>query len=144
MDTLMRSTRIPSLRRMFEDFGSNDNLFDSQFFGREMQLPAVNIKENDKSFDIDVAAPGFDKGDFKLNIENKIMTISAERERENNEEKDSYTRKEFSYSSFSRSFTLPDNIKEDQINAKYDKGILHLTLHKSDRATPQRKTIPVE
>lgn len=140
----MRSKRIPSLRRMFEDFGSNDSLFDSQFFGREIQLPAVNIKENDKSFDIDVAAPGFDKGDFKLNIENNIMTISAERERESNEEKDSYTRKEFSYSSFSRSFTLPDNIKEDQIHAKYDKGLLHLTLQKSDKPAPQSKRIPIE
>lgn len=140
----MKATPSPSLKRLFEDFGAYDSLFDGSFLGRGTQVPAVNIKENEKGFDVDVAAPGFEKEDFKVDIANNVLTISAERKDQKEEEKDSYTRKEFSYSSFSRSFGIPDNVKEDQIKAKYDKGILHLKLEKSDKALPKRKIIPVE
>ncbi|MGV3704705.1 MAG: Hsp20/alpha crystallin family protein [Arcticibacter sp.] len=144
MNTLMKATPSPSLKKLFEDFGTYDSLFDGSFFNRGKQVPAVNIKENEKGFDIYVAVPGFEKEDFKLDIANNVLTISAERKDQKEEDKDNYTRKEFSYSSFSRSFGIPDNVKEDHIKAKYDKGILHLKLEKSDKALPKRKIIPVE
>lgn len=143
MEKLIKSTQIPSWRRIFENFGSSDSFFDRPFFNRELQVPAVNIKENKKNFQIEVAAPGFEKEDFKLYVANNIMTITAEHEKEKQDDKDGYIRKEFSSEAFSRSFTLPDNVSEEKIKAKYEKGMLHLTLEKSYTTDSQRKSISV-
>lgn len=143
MEKLIKSTQIPSWRRIFENFGSSDSFFDRPFFNRELQVPAVNIKENKKNFQIEVAVPGFEKEDFKLYVANNIMTITAEHEKEKQDDKDGYIRKEFSSEAFSRSFTLPDNVSEEKIKAKYEKGMLHLTLEKSYTTDSQRKSISV-
>lgn len=143
MEKLIKSTQIPSWRRIFENFGSSDSFFDRPFFNRELQVPAVNIKENKKNFQIEVAVPGFEKEDFKLYVANNIMTITAEHEKEKQDDKDGYIRKEFSSEAFSRSFTLPDNVSEEKIKAKYEKGMLHLTLEKSYTTDYQRKSIAV-
>ena len=127
-----------------EDFWNAENWFGQNLLGTESTLPAVNIRENDQNFEIEVAAPGFQKEDFKLDVEKNVLTISAETKKENTEENDNYTRREFSYSSFSRSFTLPETVQEDQIKAKYENGLLNLTLQKSAKASAQRKSIPVE
>ena len=123
--------RLPWSDNMFADLISADRLLTNDFFRDDNWMPAMNIKENDKSFEIDMAAPGFNKKDFEITIENRILHVSAKKEVEKEENKENFTRKEFSYNSFSRSFTLPENVNdEDNINAKYKNGILKLTLAK--------------
>ena len=109
---------------VLSDFFDNDKFFSNRFFEKEFErsLPAVNIKENNNEFNIEFAAPGFNKNDFKINVEENMLTISAEKEEEKNEEKNRFTRKEFSYNSFSRSFTLPQTVNADKIDAKYNEG----------------------
>ena len=116
-----------------------DNFFDDDFFDNKWlekklkhTLPAVNIKENKNEFNIEFAAPGFAKKDFNIDLDDNVLTISAEKEKEKNEENDNFTRKEFSYNSFSRSFTLPKTINGDKIDAKYTDGILKLSIPKME------------
>ena len=144
MNTLMRSTRMPSLRSMMEDFWNTESVFGKSLFKDGGDLPAVNIKENDKNFEIEVAAPGYKKEDFKVDIVNGMLTISAENKNEQEEKKENYTRQEFSYSSFTRSFTLPETVKDEDVKAKYENGLLHLTLQKSEKAQVQKKTISID
>jgi HSP20 family protein len=141
--TKNKGTLIPSV---FSDFFDTDKFFGPRWFEREFEstLPAVNIKENGKQFNIEFAAPGFGKNDFKINVENDVLTISAEREEEKKDESERYTRKEFSYSSFSRSFTLPQSANAEKVDAKYDNGILKLTLPKIEETkVSSRKEIKV-
>ncbi|MBE9481831.1 MAG: Hsp20/alpha crystallin family protein [Bacteroidetes bacterium] len=101
-------------------------------------MPAANIIENKDSFELEIAAPGMNKKDFKINLDNNILTILSERESkkeeksEKNEDNVSYTRREFIYSSFNRSFTLPKSIELDKIKADYKNGILNISLPKKD------------
>ena len=96
------------------------------------RIPSVNITEGDKNFKIELVAPGFDKKDFKVETDNGMLTISSEKEKEDKEETDNYRRREFSYSSFRRSFQLPENSIQDKIEAKYENGVLTLTLPKKE------------
>lgn len=116
-----------------------DNFFDDDFFDNKWlekklkhTLPAVNIKENKNEFNIEFAAPGFTKKDFNIDLDDNVLTISAEKEKEKNEENENFTRKEFSYNSFSRSFTLPKTVNGDKIDAKYTDGILKLSIPKME------------
>lgn len=123
--------RLPWYDNMFTDLLGTDRLLSNDFFREDNWMPAMNIKENDENFEIDIAAPGFNKKDFEITIENGILHLSAEKKEEKEEKEDNFTRKEFSYNSFSRSFTLPENVNdEDNIDAKYKNGILKLTLTK--------------
>jgi HSP20 family protein len=97
-------------------------------------LPAVNIVEADDSYTIEVAAPGLDKKDFHIDLENSCLTISSEKEQKNEESNDRYARKEFSYSSFKRSFTLPETVNSDKIAASHKDGILYVKIPKKDEA----------
>jgi len=107
----------------------------SNFSEENTTLPAVNIKENNDEFTVEVAAPGMNKKDFKLNFEDGILTISSEKSIENEENKDNYTRKEYSYQSFKRSFSLPKNIVDgDKIKASYKNGELLITIPKLEIA----------
>jgi HSP20 family protein len=128
------------LRRPFRsavsDLFDNDDFFEGEFFNRA-SVPAVNVKETEDEFKIELAAPGIKKEDFKVDVENGILSISAENEDWNEEKEGGYTRKEFSYTSFNRSFTLPDSIDEDDIHAKYNEGVLTLTLAKKEAAKIQ-------
>ena len=92
---------------------------------------AVNIKENDKEFIVELAAPGMNKKDFHIDIDNKMLEIKVEREEEKVEKETDYTRKEYDYSSFYRAFDLPENVKEDKIKAEYNNGILKVH-HRQD------------
>ena len=112
-----------------------DDFFNDRFWNNEMRsVPAVNIAEHPETFSIELAAPGFNKGDFKVEIENGVLTISAERKEEKNENNKRYTRREFAYSSFKRSFSLPDHVEGDKISAAYNDGLLTLTLPKKEEA----------
>jgi HSP20 family protein len=95
-------------------------------------LPDANIVEHKNEFQIELAAPGLDKKDFNIEIKNGILSISAEKEEESRTEEKNYLTKEFSYNSLYRSFTLPDSIKPEKIDAKYENGILKILLPKSD------------
>ena len=114
-----------------------NNLFDNDlgdFFGKRFSDPAANIIESNDAFMLDIAAPGMVKDDFKINLENNILNISAEFEDQKREEGKNYTRKEFYYGSFSRAFTLPKTIDLESIKADYADGILKITLPKKQDA----------
>lgn len=126
-----KKRRLPWYDTMFTDLLGTDRLLTNDFFMEDKWVPAMNIKENDEHFEIDVAAPGFTKKDFEISIENGILHISAENKEEIEEKKEDYTRREFNYNSFSRSFTLPENVnEEEEIDATYKHGILKLVLTK--------------
>lgn len=111
----------------------------------QVNLPAVNISEDDKKFCVDIVAPGFKKEDFKINIEDDMLTISAEAENETKEEDSNrqYSRREYSHSSFTRSFRLPESIKDDGISAEFNDGILKLNIPKSEQHAKMTKQIPI-
>ena len=118
------------------------NIFDNDlgdFFGKRFSDPAANIIEQNDSFHLEIAAPGMVKDDFKINLENNILTISAEVEDQKREEGKNYSRKDFYYGSFSRSFTLPKTIDLDGIKADYESGILKISLPKKEEAKVEIK-----
>lgn len=123
---------------VLSNFFDSDRFFSDPFFTREW-TPAVNIKENTKDFKIEVAIPGMSKENFNINIDNDTLTISAEKEDEKNEKDERYTRKEYSYGSFVRSFRLPENSKPEDIVAKYEDGILKLEIPKKEESKVSSK-----
>jgi len=112
------------------------SFFDDDFFPvlntRTSSIPAVNIREDEKRFTLDLAVPGIDKKELKIDINEDVLTISSETKNESEESRDGYKRKEFSYSSFCRSFQIPENINKDKIEANYKDGILSVTLPKAE------------
>lgn len=126
---------FPSL---MEEFFRPDWLNSAQNFGQVM-VPPVNIKETETAFEVELSAPARKKEDFNIEIDNDMLTISSEYKTESSAEQGKYTRKEFSHSSFKRSFTLPDIVKDDGIAANYENGILKITLPKKEEALPKPK-----
>jgi len=101
-------------------------------------LPSVNIKENEDGFEVEVAAPGFDKSDFNIELNNDLLTVSSEKQVENEtKEGERFTKREFSYQAFTRSFTLPELVEGDKITAKYENGILKINIPKKEEAKPK-------
>ena len=133
------NTLFPTIPSLFDDFFTRDWL-DSSLANWKVSgatLPAVNVKESNDDFQIEVAAPGMTRDDFKVELDNNVLTISSEREQKNEEkdEKGNYTRREFSYQSFQRSFSLPESkVLGDKISARYSDGILYVTVPKSEEA----------
>jgi len=124
----------PATQNTFSDFFNdffNDSLMSRDYF---KSVPAVNISERPNDFLIEMAAPGFSKEDFKVNIENEVLTISAEKKNEQKDENSRYTRKEFQYSTFTRTFTMPEHVEADKIGAEYKEGVLKLLLPKKEEA----------
>lgn len=125
---------MPGFYNWIEDWFGSD-LTQTSVFNTGINMPAVNIRENDESFVVEMAAPGMTKEDFNINLDNNLLTISSEKETERETEgRDNYTRKEFSYTAFTRTFTLPNTVNGEAIAAQYDNGILHLTLPKKEEA----------
>lgn len=100
--------------------------------GEGVALPAVNVLEHEDNFELQLAAPGMKKEDFEINIDNGLLSITAERKQEREEDEENYTRREFSYRSFRRQFSLPENVKEENIEARYEDGILKLHIPKEE------------
>ena len=123
------------MRRNFRPFYM-PNFFDDDFFpvlnNRTSSMPAVNIKEDEKHFILELAIPGMDKKDLRIDINEDVLTISSETKDERNEEKDGYKKKEFNYSSFCRSFYIPENVNREKIEAGYKDGILNVSLPKME------------
>jgi HSP20 family protein len=112
------------------------NFFDDDFFpvrsNRSSSMPAVNIREDDKNYVLDLAIPGIDKKDLNIDTKEDVLTISSEKKNESEESRDGYKRKEFSYSAFCRSFYIPENVNREKIEANYKDGVLSVTLPKQD------------
>ena len=124
-----------------------DDIFKDDFFDEDGQMPAMNVKEHKNDFEIEFAAPGFDKKDFEVSIEGDVLHVFGEKKVEKEEEKEDFSRKEFSYKSFKRSSTLPESVDLDQkIKATYKNGILKVNLLKKEEAVkklPPKKVIEV-
>ena len=144
MNGLMRTGGLfPSL---VDDFLRPSPFLGSSLFDLDFDLlparigfnvPSANVTESEKEYLIELAAPGLTKKDFRVEMENGMLTISVEKKEEKQEENGGYSRKEYSYNSFSRSFTLPENCKSDKVDAKYEDGILKLVLPKKE-ITPSK------
>ena len=137
MSLVKFSNRYPSL---FDRFFEND-MFDwsnKNYSVTNTTLPSVNIKEDADRYEVEVAAPGFSKGDFKIEQDNDVLTISSEKkvDKETKDE-ERFTKREFSYQSFSRSFTLPVTVVNEKITAKYENGILKVFIPKKEEAKPK-------
>jgi HSP20 family protein len=127
---------LPTIsRKSFRPFYMS-NIFDDDFFpvfqNRTSSMPAVNIKEDDKQYILELAVPGIEKKDLKIDINEEVLTISSELKNDTEENRNGYKRKEFSYSSFCRSFYIPENVNRDSIEANYRDGILSVSLPKQD------------
>ena len=119
-----------------------DDLFINQDWNHiSATLPAANIIEADDHFNIELAAPGKKKSDFTIELDEGVLTISSETEIKSTEKDGSFTRKEFGYSSFKRSFNIPETVSADKISASYKEGILTVSLPKKAEALPQPKKL---
>ena len=136
MNTRTLAKRTEIMPSFFEDFFNKPllDLFDSGFPSRTMNMPAVNITERKDDYMVSMAAPGLKKEDFKIDVEGNMLTISSEKEEENEEKEERYTRKEYSYSSFSRSFTLPEEVNTEKIEARYEDGVLKISLPRREES----------
>jgi len=146
--TVKRNGGLPSL---FSNFFGNSvfdkDLFDwgNDFFPSRLgiNVPTANVSETPKEYKLELAAPGLDRKDFKVEIENGILTISAEKEEERKEKEGGYSKREYSFNSFSRSFALPENVKDGSIDAKYENGVLRIIVPK-EKETPAKLARKVE
>ena len=138
-DKTMTIARFPLIPSRILDHFWDKELMDrasSNYSSTNTSLPAVNIKETDDDFKIEVAAPGMKKDDFSVDYDNRRLTISSEKQEEQSDEK--YNRREFSYQSFCRSFEIMDNVIDNQkISAKYEDGVLFITLPKREEIKPK-------
>jgi HSP20 family protein len=123
-----------------------DSILNDSFIGDKLvaRVPAVNIAENENEFHIELASPGLKKEDFKINLDKNVLTVSAERKSENVEEGKKFSKREYSYNSFTRSFTLPESADHSKIEADYTDGILKLTVAKKEEAKFQSREIAVK
>jgi HSP20 family protein len=142
---LSKTISSPSV---FDDFFKPWN----EWFGngglspRITNVPAVNVTENAKEYNVSLAAPGLKKDDFRIDIEGNMLTVSSEKDESKEEKEEKYTRKEYSYSSFSRSFTLPDDVRQEAVDASYKDGLLIIRLPRKEEArqTASSKRIAVK
>lgn len=136
------NTTKPFFNTFFNEF-FNHNLTD--FVGADSVLhqPGVNVIETPEAFRLEFAAPGFDKQDFSIQVENKQLLVSGQRQNSAEDQNERFTRREFHYASFKRSFQLPETVNPHDIAAVYANGILHVTLPKKDEAKPLVKTIEI-
>lgn len=123
-----------------------DSIFNDTFFNDRMmnRVPAVNISETENNYHVELAAPGLKKDDFKLNLERDMLTISVEAATDNQDNQKNYTKREYSYSSFVRSFTLPESADDNNISATYTDGVLKIDIAKREEAKAIRRQIEIK
>lgn len=133
---------LPTFSSMVENFFSDEDF--RSFWPALDTVPAVNVSETDKAFTVEVAVPGMKKEDFKVEVKDGMLTILAEAQKSNEEKKENYMRREFSYNAFKRTFWIPENVKPEEILAKYDNGLLKIELPKAMvTPAPKGKTIEI-
>ena len=130
--------QTPFFTSLFDDYVNQDWAFK---VSSSASTPAVNIKELDNQFEIDLAVPGKKKSDFEIEVEEGLLSISSSMEEDQVTEKAKFTRREFSYNSFKRTFTIPDSVDPSNIEAYYSEGVLKLRLPKRKEALPQPKKL---
>ena len=136
--------RVPSV---FNDFFKpwNDWFDNGGLMNRFNEVPSVNIVEQKDAYNVSLAAPGLKKGDFNIDIDGNMLTISCEKEENKEEKEKKFTRREYNYTSFSRSFTLPEEINREKIEASYTDGVLHIVLpRREDNKKVSAKHIAVK
>ena len=131
---------LPGFNDIFESV-LEDNFFSTR---RISNVPSVNISDSPDAYHIELAAPGLRKEDFKVNVERDMLTISTEKKTESSEGDKSYTRREFNYAAFTRSFTLPESADVDRIQASYHEGVLKLHLPKKEEAKAISRQIEIQ
>lgn len=132
--------KFPAFSPLFDDFFGRElfNWGNNNYSSTSTTMPSVNIRETGDNFEVEVAAPGMDKKDFQITLDGNLLTISSSKQQSNEETEDRYTRREFSYQSFQRSFQLPkDVVDQENINARYENGLLSLTIPKKEEAKKQ-------
>ncbi|GAA4272861.1 Hsp20/alpha crystallin family protein [Aquimarina gracilis] len=134
--------RFPWFNDRIATWLDTDDFFADDFFIKDRNLPAMNVKENEKDFEIELAVPGFSKKDIEVTMEDDVLHICATQSKEEVEEEENYTRKEFNYSSFDRKLQLPNNVDQNEkVKAKYKDGILTLNLMKKEETKEPPKRI---
>lgn len=124
------------------DFFEHKNIFDNDFFNLGKSMPALNVKEHEKNFEIELSSPGFEKNDFEITLKKDILEVAAEKKAAQEEKEDDYTRKEFNYRSFRRSMQLPKTVDDSKdVKATYKNGILKLKLAKKEQENKNDKRI---
>ncbi len=146
MRTLALGNRPVVINDLWDGFSPIFNrIFDEDVRAiKSNSKPAVNVKETEQSFVLEVAAPGLNKSDFQIKVENEVLSITTEVKVENENQASHYKRKEFSFTSFKRSFTLPENVNAENITAEYKDGILHIEIAKAELAKTQLKLVEVK
>jgi len=131
---------MPGFNDVFE------SIFNDTFFNDRMvtRVPAVNISETENSYHVELAAPGLKKHDFKLNLEGNQLTISVEQSTDHEDNRKNYSKREYSYSSFARSFTLPESADDSNIDANYTNGVLRIDIAKREEAKTIRRQIEIK
>ena len=130
LPNVRKNSFFPSL---MDDFFGKD--FYPVLFEKDTKIskPAVNVMEEEKEFNIELAAPGLTRKDFNVDLDHDVLTISSEKEEKTEDKKENFTRREFSYSGFSRSFSLPDTVDAEKIKASYQEGILRVSIPKKEQ-----------
>ena len=136
--TLVKWTNHPVLNEMLNGMNRRD-----YHSGCDYNRPAANIIENEKDFMIELAVPGMKKDDFKISLEDDILSINVEQKEVDEKDEKNYTRREFRYDGFCRSFSLPETVDQDKIKADYKNGILSLTLPKMEEAKIKGREIKI-
>ena len=136
MSVTDKTGKFPAVRSFFSDLLDRDDFFPRVAGGNDF-FPAINIKENEQGYEIEVASPGLKKEDFKVSVDNGTLVIQAETRKEEEEKDKKFTRKEFSYKSFKQSFRLPENIHQEDMRASYNDGVLKIVLKKPAEKTPE-------
>lgn len=134
---------LPTVNTFFDNFFRDDDGFFPTIF-RERTVPAVNVSEDDKLFKVEMAAPGLKRDDFHVSIERNMLVIKSELEEEKEVEEKTWTRKEYNYTAFERSFWMPENVLPEKIEAVYKNGILTVTLPKKEVVVKKTKAIEVK
>ncbi|XLS30658.1 Hsp20/alpha crystallin family protein [Flavobacteriaceae bacterium M23B6Z8] len=135
MSLIKFNRKMPWFDTELSHFFDTNDLFKDDFWTKAINSqPALNIKETDDEFEIELAAPGLEKKDFQVSIDDGYLNISAEKTVTDEEKRDNYTRKEFNYNTFKRSLLLPDTVKHEDVKATYKDGILKLALVKKPEA----------
>jgi HSP20 family protein len=131
---------LPGFNDVFE------SIFNDTFLSDRMvtRVPAVNISESENNYHVELAAPGLKKEDFKLNLDDNTLTISVEQSSDHQDNQKNYSKREYSYSSFVRSFTLPESADDSQIDATYTDGVLRIDIAKREEAKAVRRQIEIK
>jgi HSP20 family protein len=151
MTQLTTKRKNGSHPRLRNDFFTNRLFFprlfdlDDDFFGNGMSTPPANVTESEKEYNVELSVPGMNREDLKIDVDAGVLSVSSEKEEERKSEEKDYHRKEFSYSSFKRTFTLPENANEENIKAKYENGMLKISIPKSEQSISKpKKEIKIE